>query len=42
VIADIETGFNTNHAELSVAHVAPDATAVSVNGTLVPAGTGAG
>ena len=35
VIADIETGFNTKDAELSVAHFAPDATAVSVNGTLV-------
>jgi uncharacterized protein (TIGR02246 family) len=35
VIADIEAGFNTKDAELSVAHFAPDATAVSVTGTLV-------
>jgi uncharacterized protein (TIGR02246 family) len=35
VIADVETGFNTKDAELSVAHFAPDATAVSVTGALV-------
>jgi uncharacterized protein (TIGR02246 family) len=35
VIADIEAGFNTKDPELSVAHFAPDATAVSVNGTLL-------
>jgi uncharacterized protein (TIGR02246 family) len=35
VITDIETGFNTNDAERSVAHFTDDATAVSVAGTLV-------
>jgi uncharacterized protein (TIGR02246 family) len=35
VIADIEVGFNTKDPELSVAHFAPDATAVSVDGTLI-------
>jgi uncharacterized protein (TIGR02246 family) len=35
VIADIEAGFNAKDPELSIAHFAPDATAVSVNGTLV-------
>ena len=35
VIADVEAGFNANDPELSIAHFAPDATAVSVNGTLV-------
>lgn len=35
VIADIETGFNTNDAELSVAQFAPDASAVGVTGALV-------
>jgi uncharacterized protein (TIGR02246 family) len=35
VIADIETGFNTKDPELSVAHFTPDATAVSVAGTLI-------
>jgi uncharacterized protein (TIGR02246 family) len=35
VIADVEAGFNSKDAELSVFHFAPDATAVSVDGTLV-------
>jgi uncharacterized protein (TIGR02246 family) len=35
VIADVERGFNTKDAELSVAHFAPDATAVGVRGELV-------
>ena len=35
VIADIETGFNTNDVELSTAHFRPDASAVGVNGRLV-------
>jgi uncharacterized protein (TIGR02246 family) len=35
VIADIEAGFNAKDPELSVAHFAPDATAVSVDGTLI-------
>ena len=34
VIADIETGFNTNDAELSVAQFTADASAVSVAGVL--------
>ena len=32
MIADIETGFNTKDPELAIAHFAPDATAVGVNG----------
>jgi uncharacterized protein (TIGR02246 family) len=35
VIADVERGFNTKDAELSVAHFLPDATAVGVRGELV-------
>ena len=35
VIADVETGFNTNDAELSVAHFARNASAVSVGGAHV-------
>jgi uncharacterized protein (TIGR02246 family) len=35
VIADIETGFNTNDPELSVAHFTDDATAVNVAGVLL-------
>jgi uncharacterized protein (TIGR02246 family) len=34
VIADVEKGFNTKDPELSVAHFAADATAVSVKGAL--------
>ena len=34
VIADIETGFNTNDAELSVAQFTSDASAVGVTGAL--------
>lgn len=32
IIADVETGFNTNDAELCVAHFTSDATAVTVAG----------
>jgi uncharacterized protein (TIGR02246 family) len=35
VIADIEAGFNGKDPELSVAHFAPDATAVSVTGAMI-------
>ena len=35
VIADIETGFNENDAERSVAHFTDDASAVNVGGVLV-------
>ena len=35
VIADIETGFNGNDPELSVAHFTDDATAVNVAGLLI-------
>jgi uncharacterized protein (TIGR02246 family) len=35
VIADIEAGFNAKDPERSVEHFAPDATAVSVDGTLI-------
>jgi uncharacterized protein (TIGR02246 family) len=35
VIADIETGFNSNDPELSVAHFTDDATAVNVAGLLI-------
>jgi uncharacterized protein (TIGR02246 family) len=34
VIADIESGFNTNDAELSVKHFTDDASAVNVGGAL--------
>jgi uncharacterized protein (TIGR02246 family) len=35
VVADIETGFNTNDAELAVAHFAADATATTATGVRV-------
>jgi uncharacterized protein (TIGR02246 family) len=35
VVADIETGFNTNDPELAVAHFTEDAWAVSVTGTRI-------
>jgi uncharacterized protein (TIGR02246 family) len=35
VIADVETGFNTNDPELSVLHFARNATAVTVSGVQV-------
>jgi uncharacterized protein (TIGR02246 family) len=35
VVADVETGFNTNDADLAVAHFAADATATTATGVRV-------